>query len=111
MAGLFLDVVSGGWSCFWFLGGTLAFTMFCGGALLGFEGSVAVWWLRFLCGSPGSSGFCREGFWGVCFENFIVDASIFVVFVVGFFGKLLSAIGDCGTKKVLPLTSYNPKVI
>ena len=39
------------------------------------------------------------GFWGVCFENFIVDASIFVVFVVGFFGKLLSAIGGClGTK-------------
>ena len=77
----------------------MAFTMFCGGALLGFEGSVAVWWLRFLCGSLGSSGFCREGFWGVCFENFIVDASIFVVFVVGFFGKLLSAIGGClGTK-------------
>ena len=25
------------------------------------------------------------GFWGVCFENFIVDASIFVVFVVGLF--------------------------
>ena len=42
---------------------------------------------------------CREGFWGVCFENFIVDASIFVDFVVGFFGKLLSAIGGClGTK-------------
>ena len=40
-----------------------------------------------------------EGFVGVCFENFIVDASIFVVFVVGFFGKLLSAIGGClGTK-------------
>ena len=98
MAGLFPDVVSGGWSCFWFLGGTLAFTMFCGGALLGFEGSVAVWWLRFLCGTLDSSGFCR-GVWGVCFENFIVDASIFVVFVVGFFGKLLSAIGGClGTK-------------
>ena len=88
VAGLFLDVVSGGWSCFWFLGGTLAFTMFCGGALLGFEGSVAVWWLRFLCGAPGSSGFCR-GFWGVCFENFIVDASIFVVFVVGFLASYL----------------------
>ena len=98
MAGLFLDVLFGGWSCFWFLGGTLAFTMFCGGALLGFEGSVAVLWLRFLCGGLDSSGFCR-GFLGVCFENFIVDASIFVVFVVGFFGKLLSAIGGClGTK-------------
>ena len=80
---------SGGWSCFWFLGGTLAFTMFCGGALLGFEGSVAVWWLRFLCGAPGSSGFCRGGFWGVCFENFIVDASIFVDFVVGFLASYL----------------------
>ena len=29
------------------------------------------------------------GFWGVCFENFIVDASIFVVFVVGFLASYL----------------------
>ena len=61
---------------------------FCGGALLGFEGSVAVLWLRFLCGGLDSSGFCR-GFLGVCFENFIVDASIFVVFVVGFLASYL----------------------
>jgi hypothetical protein len=33
---------------------------------------------------------------GVLFENCIVDASIFVVFVVGLFGdKLLRAIGGC----------------
>ena len=82
VAGLFLDVFSGGWSCFWFLGGTLAFTMLCGGALLGFERSVVFVWLRFLCVSQGSPG-CVGGFFGgVCFENFIVDASIFVDFVV-----------------------------
>ena len=47
---------------------------------------------------PGVSRLCRGVFGGVCFENFIVDASIFVDFVV-VFGKLLSAIGGClGTK-------------
>jgi len=56
---------SGGWSCFWFLGGTLAFTMLCGGALLGFERSVVFVWLRFLCVSQGSPG-CVGGFLGVC---------------------------------------------
>ena len=29
VAGLFRDVVFLGWSCFWFLGGSLAFTMCC----------------------------------------------------------------------------------
>ena len=81
VSGLVMFLVSG-----WIIG---FFHVLCGGALLGFEGSVAVWCLRFLCGSPGSSGFCREGFWGVCFENFIVDASIFVVFVVGFLASYL----------------------
>ena len=38
-----------------------------------------VFWLLFVAG----------GFWGVCFENFIVDASIFVVFVVGFLASYL----------------------
>lgn len=69
-------------------GWNIGFYHVCGGALLGFEGSVAVWWLRFLCGTLDSSGFCR-GVWGVCFENFIVDASIFVVFVVGFLASYL----------------------
>ena len=31
---------------------------------------------------PGVSRLCRGVFGGVCFENFIVDASIFVDFVV-----------------------------
>ena len=33
---------------------------------------------------PGVSRLCRGVFGGVCFENFIVDASIFVDFVVVF---------------------------
>ena len=54
--------------------------------------AVSLWLL-------GVSRLCRGVFGGVCFENFIVDASIFVDFVVVFFGKLLSAIGGClGTK-------------
>ena len=63
---------------------------FCGGALLGFEGSVAVCGCWFLCG-PRVFWllFVAGGFWGVCFENFIVDASIFVVFVVGFLASYL----------------------
>ena len=38
---------------------------------------------------PGVSRLCRGVFGGVCFENFIVDASIFVVFVVGFLASYL----------------------
>ena len=88
MAGLFPDVVFGGWSCFWFLGGTLAFTMFV----------VARCWVLRGRWPFGGFGFSVEpralpvfagGFWGVCFENFIVDASIFVVFVVGFLASYL----------------------
>ena len=36
VAGLFLVFVSGGRSCFWFLGGTLAFTMFLWWRVVGF---------------------------------------------------------------------------
>ena len=38
---------------------------------------------------PGVSRLCRGVFGGVCFENFIVDASIFVDFVVGFLASYL----------------------
>ena len=47
-------------------------------------------WLRFLCGAFGVFWLpllvwgWLGGFGGVCFENFIVDASIFVDFVVVF---------------------------
>ena len=65
-------------------GWNVGFYHVCGGALLGFERSVVFVWLRFLCFSQGSPG-CVGGFFGgVCFENFIVDASIFVDFVVVF---------------------------
>ena len=79
---------SGGWSCFWFLGGTLACTMFV---------VARCWVLRgrwSLCGcgfsvAPRGPPVVSGGFGGVCFENFIVDASIFVVFVVGFLASYL----------------------
>ena len=65
-------------------GWNVGFYHVCGGALLGFERSVVFVWLRFLCSFPGVSRLCRGVFGGVCFENFIVDASIFVDFVVVF---------------------------
>ena len=67
--------------------------------LLGFEGSAAclvvgllagLRWLPCLGAGVGGRLFL---------ENFTVDASIFVVFVLFWFDKLLSAIGGClGTK-------------
>ena len=76
--------VFGFWVEYWLL------PCFCGGALLGFEGSVAVLWLLVSLWAPGLlAAVCGWGFWGVCFENFIVDASIFVVFVVGFLASYL----------------------
>ena len=71
--------------------------MLAAGALLGSEASGLLWFgvsWRTAC-----KGFLLVVFWVVCwlFENCIVDASIFVVFVV--FCKLLSVIGGClGTK-------------
>ena len=65
VAGLFLDVVSGGWSWFLVSGWNIGFYHVCGGALLGFERSVVFVWLRFLCVSQGSPG-CVGGFLGVC---------------------------------------------
>ena len=69
--------------CVVVLGGTLAFTMFV---------VARCWVLRgrwSLCGcgfsvAPRGLPVVSGGFWGVCFENFIVDASIFVDFVVVF---------------------------
>ena len=64
-------------------GWNVGFYHVCGGALLGFERSVV------LCGcgfsvAPRGLPVVSGGFGGVCFENFIVDASIFVDFVVVF---------------------------
>ena len=79
-----------------------------GGTLTCCLGGISWLWVFFRAGARcwvlrgrwpfGGFGFSVEpralpvfagGFWGVCFENFIVDASIFVVFVVGFLASYL----------------------